>query len=107
MNFKGGYKYFNPFIDNGILGITDNSMYMVVNNDNKEFILNFLKSDLIYFLLMITTYNYGANQKNEFHIMNTFKIINNISLDINNLYQYYKLTEKEIKFINISIKASN
>lgn len=102
MNFKGGYKYLNPFIDNGKLGITDNSMYMLVNDDNKDFILEFLKSDLMYFLLMITTYNYGANQKNEFHIMNTFKIPNNI----NNLYDFYKLNNKEIIFINGSIEAS-
>ena len=103
MNFKGGYKYLNPFIDNGILGITDNSMYMQVDNKNKEFILNFLKSDLMYFLLMITTYNYGANQKNEFHIMNTFKIS---IRDINDLYEYYKLTKGEIDFINKSIESS-
>jgi len=103
MNFRGGYKYLNPFIDKGSLGITDSSMYMIVEKKNKDFILNFLKSELMYFLLMITTYNYGANQKNEFHIMNTFKIPNNM----NNLYDYYKLTEEEIIFINKSIKASN
>ena len=103
MNFKGGYKYLNPFIDNGNLGITDNSMYMLVNNNNKNRILNFLKSDLMYFLLMITTYNYGANQKNEFHIINTFKIP---IKDINNLYEYYKFTKKEIIFINKSIESS-
>ena len=102
MNFKGGYKYLNPFIDNGELGITDNSMYMIINDDNKDFILNFLKSELMYFLLMITTYNYGANQKNEFHIMNTFRIPRNI----NDLYEYYNLTQSEIEFINTSIKAS-
>ena len=102
MNFKGGYKYLNPFIDNGELGITDNSMYMIINDDNKDFILNFLKSELMYFLLMITTYNYGANQKNEFHIMNTFRIPRNI----NDLYEYYNLTQLEIEFINTSIKAS-
>ena len=103
MNFKGGYKYLNPFIDNGNLGITDNSMYMLVNDINKNRILNFLKSDLMYFLLMITTYNYGANQKNEFHIINTFKIP---IKDINNLYEYYKFTKKEIIFINKSIESS-
>ena len=52
---------------------------------------------------MITTYNYGANQKNEFHIINTFKIP---IKDINNLYEYYKFTKKEIIFINKSIESS-
>ena len=56
----------------------------------------------MYFLLMITTYNYGANQKNEFHIMNTFRIPRNI----NYLYEYYKFTKKEINFINKSIESS-
>ena len=51
---------------------------------------------------MITTYNYGANQKNEFHIMNTFRIPRNI----NYLYEYYKFTKKEINFINKSIESS-
>jgi len=98
MNFKGGYKYLDPFIDNGTMGITDNSMRLYVNNDNKNLLLKYLKSDLIYFLLMITTYNYGSNQKNEFHIMNLITIP-----DTEDFYNFYMLTKKEINFINESI----
>ena len=75
MNFKGGYKNLFPFIEEGGSGITDNSMYMYVTEENKDFILDFLKSKLIYFLLKITNYNFGSNHKNEFHIMNLITIV--------------------------------
>ena len=66
MTFKGGYECLNPFIDEGKMGITVEAMRLLVNNDNKDLLLDFFKSDLLKFLLMITTYNYVANQKNEF-----------------------------------------
>ncbi len=94
MNFKGGYNYLDPFIDNGTMGITDSSMRLYVNNNNKDDLLTFFKSDLLKFLLMITTYNYGSNQKNEFHIINTFTIP-----DSNDYYKFYDLNNDEIKFI--------
>jgi hypothetical protein len=102
MNFKGGYKILNPFIDNGTLGVTDNSMFMIVTNDNKELILNFLKSKLLRFFLMTTTYNYGANQKNEFHIMNLITIPDKYNEEID-LYHFYQFTKKEIEFIETNI----
>ena len=102
MNFKGGYKILNPFIDNGTLGVTDNSMFMIVTNDNKELILNFLKSKLLRFFLMTTTYNYGANQKNEFHIMNLITIPDKYNEE-NDLYNFYQFTKKEIEFIETNI----
>lgn len=94
MNFKGGYNYLEPFIDDGTMGITDSSMRLYVNHDNKNDMLHFFKSKLLKFLLMITTYNYGANQKNEFHIINTFTIP-----DIKDYYSFYNINEEEKKFI--------
>ena len=94
MIFKGGYNYLNPFIDNGTMGITDNSMRLYINDDNKDIILDFLKSKLFKFLLMATTYNYGANQKNEFHIINTFSIPLHI-----NYNEFYNLNTNDINFI--------
>lgn len=47
---------------------------------------------------MSTTYNYGANQKNEFYIMNTFT-----KPTISDFYKFYELNEKEINFINENI----
>ena len=95
MNFKGGYKNFLPFIEEGNAGITDNSMYMCVNGGNKDFVLNFLKSDLITFLLRVTNYNFGSNHKNEFHILNLITIPNNL-----NYNKFYQLTKNEITFLN-------
>jgi hypothetical protein len=95
MNFKGGYNYLDPHIDNGTMGITDNSMRLYVNNNNKNLILSFFESKLLKFLLYSTTYNYGANQKNEFHIINTFTIPIN-----SDFYKYYDINKTEIKFIN-------
>jgi adenine-specific DNA-methyltransferase len=97
MNFKGGYKNLLPFIEEGSSGITDNSMYMCVTEENKDFLLDFLKSELIYFLLKITNYNFGSNHKNEFHIMNLITIPNN-----KNYHKFYHLTQGEINFIKIS-----
>ena len=94
MNFKGGYNYIDPFIDNGTMGITDSSMRLYVNDNNKEDLLHFFKSDLLKFLLMITTYNYGSNQKNEFHIINTFTIPNK-----KDYYDFYGINNIEKKFI--------
>jgi len=94
MVFKGGYHCLNPFIDNGTMGITVDSMRLLVNNEEQNVLLEFFKSDLLKFLLMINTYNYGGNQKNEFYIINTFtKPI------INNFYDFYSITDKDKKFI--------
>ncbi len=98
LTFKGGYQCLNPFIDEGKLGITVDSMRLLVDNDNKDLYLYFFKSDLLKFLLMSTTYNYGSNQKNEFYIMNTFT-----KPTISDFYKFYNLDEKEINFINENI----
>ncbi len=82
LNFKGGYNIFKPFIDEGTMGITDHALYIEVNNTNKYDILNLFNSDLFKFILMITSYNYAPNKKNEFHILNTFSISNNYELSI-------------------------
>lgn len=94
MNFKGGYKNLNPVIDDGSMGITDNCMYICVDKDNKDIVLDFLNSDIIYFVLKITNYNFGTNHKNEFHILNLLTIPEN-----NNYNKFYNFTNKEIKFI--------
>ena len=94
MIFRGGYDYLCPFIDKGTMGITDNSMRLYVNDKNKDNILHFLKSKLFMFLLMTTTYNYGANRKNEFHIINTFSVPEH-----NDYYTFYNINEHEKNFI--------
>ena len=81
MNFKGGYKIFKPFIDISTMGITDCGLYIDITKDeDKEYKLNFLKSDIFKFILMITSYNYSPNMKNEFHILNTLSLSDNYNL---------------------------
>ncbi len=50
--------------------------------------------NLLKFLLMITTYNYGSNQKNELYIINTFT-----KPTTNEFYDFYGLND-HITFIN-------
>ena len=92
MNFKGGYKNLRPIIDLGTCGITDNSMYMEVTETNKDFILKFLNSSIIYFVLKITNYNFGTNHKNEFHILNLITIPS-----IHDYSKFYQFTKSEKK----------
>jgi len=94
MNFHGGYKYLDPFIDDGTMGITDSSMRLYIDDNNKDLLLSYFKSNLLNFLLMCTTYNYGTNQKNEFHIINLFTIPNTIDF-----YDFYLIDVQEQSFI--------
>ena len=94
MNFKGGHEYLKPFIDERTMGITDNSMRLYVTDENKDFLLSYFNSDILKFLLICTTYNYGRNGKNEFHIINTFTMPK-----IQDFYKFYGITYKEILFI--------
>ena len=48
------------------MGITGDSMRILVDNDNSELLLNFFNSDLLKFLLITTIYNYGSNKKMNF-----------------------------------------
>ena len=97
MNFKGGYKYYNPIIAPNNIGITDNTMYIPLHNIK---LLNLLKSDIIKFILKITQFNYGSNAKNEFHILNLITIPPNKYLKSNELiYTYYGITKNEKQFI--------
>jgi hypothetical protein len=99
MIYKGGYKYFNPIYDNKTIGITDNAMFMEVNSENHQYVLNFLNSDLIKFILRICNYNYGRNMKCEYNILNKFDIP-----FCDNIYQYFSISDEEIDFINKIIK---
>ena len=89
MNFKGGYNIFRPFVDYGTMGITDHALYTLIDSKKQETeLLDLFKSDLFKFILMITSYNYAPNKKNEFHILNTLS-----------LAEDYDLTEREKELI--------
>ena len=89
MNFKGGYNIFRPFVDYGTMGITDHALYTLIDSKKQEKeLLDLFKSDLFKFILMITSYNYAPNKKNEFHILNTLS-----------LAEDYDLTDREKELI--------
>lgn len=101
MIYRGGYKYFKPFYDEGRIGITDNAMFMPVEEQHKETVLEFFKSDIVDFVLRTCNYNYGRNMKNEYKILNMMRIPtgngNTSNRDI--LHQYYGLTKPETRFV--------
>jgi len=98
MIYKGGYPYFKPIYNNKTLGITDNSMFMEVNDKTKDIVIEFLQSDIVKFVLKVCNYNFGRNMKNEYKILNLL----NLPLDFNskNLHKFYKLTKKDMTFIH-------
>ena len=77
MTYKCGYKKGRlfAFYTDEPMGITHNSMYMLVNSEAEgEKIVKFLNSDIITFLLKITQYSASPHHKNEAKILNRLKI---------------------------------
>jgi site-specific DNA-methyltransferase (adenine-specific) len=89
------------------LGTTNNTMYQIIKKaDNKNNLVSFLNSRLIHFILKITQYSSPPNYKNEFNILNMFAKPNED--DITNdedIYDYFKLTRKEINLIEENTKG--
>ena len=89
------------------LGTTNNTMYQIIKKaDNKNNLVTFLNSRLIHFILKITQYSSPPNYKNEFNILNMFAKPNedNITKD-EDIYDYFKLTRKEINLIEENTKG--
>lgn len=85
-----------PFYDNGTIGTTQDSMYIVVSDENEgKIIIDAIKSKLFSFLINICQW---GNFRNEAKLFSYFKYpdAQNFNGDI---YQYYKLTQDEINFI--------
>ena len=95
MIYRGGWKYFQPFYDDGNIGITDNALFMEVKDKKQgDIVLNFLKSDIVTFVLKTCNFNYGRNMKNEYKILNRLKVPLT-----KNLQKQYNFTKEEINFI--------
>ena len=79
---------------------------LITKTDNKNNLVTFLNSRLIHFILKITQYSSPPNYKNEFNILNMFAKPNedNITTD-EELYDYFKLTRKEINLIEENTKG--
>jgi hypothetical protein len=97
-------KYFSKEI-----GTTNNTMYQIISKtDNKNNIITFLNSKLIHFILKITQYSSPPNQINEFNILNMFSKPNEGTIITDeDVFNYYKLTRKEIKIIENNTKCIN
>ena len=95
MIYRGGWKYFQPFYDDGTIGITDNALFVEVEDKKQgDIVLNFLKSDIVTFVLKTCNFNYGRNMKNE------YKILNRLNVPLTKkLHIQYNFTKEEINFI--------
>ena len=92
----------SPFYDDGLLGTTQDSMYILVKSKEEgNIIINTINSELFTFLIQICQW---GNFRNEASLFTYFKypdfnIINNSKLDNEFIYVYYKLCEYEINFV--------
>jgi hypothetical protein len=106
MIYKGGFKYFKPIFDRGTLGITDNAMFMPVDEKHKDQVLAFFNSNIIKFILCTCNYNYGRNMKNEYLILNRLHIPIRKGGKVSGgeyeqfIRTHYGLTGTDIQFIN-------
>ena len=92
----------NPFYDEGIYGCTQDSMYILVDSKIEgNIIVNTLNSKLFIFLIKICQW---GNFRNESKLFSYFKypdynIINNSNINLDILYNYYKIDNNEILFL--------
>jgi 16S rRNA G966 N2-methylase RsmD len=98
----------SPFYDNGNLGTTQDSMYILVNSKEEgDIIIDTINSELFIFLIQICQW---GNFRNEALLFTYFKYldfnkINNCKLNDELINKYYNLNEDEIIFLkNNNIK---
>jgi len=92
----------SPLYDEGILGTTQDSMYILVNSKEEgNIIINTLNSELFTFLIQICQWGNFRNESSLFTYFKypDFNIINNSKLDNEFINIYYKLNEDEINFL--------
>ena len=100
----------SPFYDNGILGTTQDSMYILVNSEEEgNIIINTINSELFTFLIQICQW---GNFRNEASLFTYFKyidinIINQNTIDNEFLYKYFKMNDAEINFVENVISKTN
>jgi adenine-specific DNA-methyltransferase len=100
----------SPFYDDGVLGTTQDSMYIrVKSKEEGNIIIDAINSKLFTSLLQICQW---GNFRNEASLFSYFKypnleIINDSKLDDEFIYKYYDICDEEIKFIeNIITKTT-
>lgn len=87
-----------PFYDNGVLGTTQDSMYILVKNKKEgDCLVNTLNSTLFKFLIEIMQW---SNFRNEAKLFSYFKYPNiDKNIDDDFIMKYYNLDKKEIQFV--------
>ena len=89
----------SPFYDDGKLGTTQDSMYILVNSSKEGYIIiNTIKSKLYTFLIKICQW---GNFRNEAQLFTYLKY------PTKNKINYFNLTETEMKIIDSSMLKSN
>ena len=92
----------SPFYDDGKLGTTQDSMYILVTSkEEADIIINTINSELFIFLIQICQW---GNFRNEASLFTYFKypdfnINNDSNIDDNFINKYYKLNKEEIDFV--------
>jgi hypothetical protein len=103
---KKGLLY--PKYYNQPMGTTSGTMYQLIERDNNQSpYVTLLSSELINFILKISQYSEPPNYKNEFKILNMISQPNNSNLSTElDVYKYYNITKKDIKFIRDVLKKT-
>ena len=91
----------SPFYDDGKLGTTQDSMYILVDSKEEgDIIVNAIISKLFMFLIKICQWGNFRNEASLFTYLNSdFIIVNESIINDKFIYNYYNLNENEIKFL--------
>lgn len=92
-----------PIYDNGELGTTQDSMYILVDNKREaDAIINTINTQLFTFIINICQWGNFRNEASLFTYLKypDYRIINNVNDE--SINKYYKLTLDEINFVNSS-----
>ena len=92
----------SPFYDDGKLGTTQDSMYILVDSKEEgDIIVNAIISKLFMFLIKICQWGNFRNEASLFTYLKypDFIIVNESIINDKFIYNYYNLNENEIKFL--------
>ncbi len=96
--------YLKPFYDNGVMGVGGDCFCCLVDNENDgNYIIKLLESKLYTFYINI-------NKWSGFHHLSVLQDIPYIKIDNLNdkqIYEFFKLTEEEIDFVESIIKKND
>lgn len=92
----------NPIYDRGIYGVTQDSMYILVDNDRDgELLVDTLKSKLYSYIIKICQWGNFRNEPKLFSSLYFPRFTNtNSAVDDKWVWDYFQLTLDEINFIN-------